>query len=52
MMVEETLLKIEENQKALRHSIEESKQLSARSDQLLNYARDSKKSPLRHDEPA
>ena len=38
-MGEEALDEIEQSQKKLQQSIEESKQLSARSDQLLRFAR-------------
>jgi len=38
-MVEQTLVDIEENQAALRQSIEESKQLAAQSDELIETHR-------------
>ena len=38
-MGDDTLDEIEQDQKRLQQSIDESKQLSARSDQLLRYAR-------------
>jgi hypothetical protein len=38
-MVDETLAKIEETQKALRHSIEETKELAAASERLIQQHR-------------